>query len=562
MLDKTFMKSLSKYLLLLMVFLPVVAMAQAKQPKEANIRNLLANEETSEKVLEQKGDTLDMSTPLSSLVFLKKALDEEEYDVAGRFLDMRYLPKEVARLDTRELLLQLRYVWGRQEILDINTISDDPEGHQQDGLPDYRDQIGTVEISSGPVPIYMQRVPDGNGGRVWKISNATVAKIPEMWDELGYGAGVQYLSDILPSFRIMALENWQVVMIAATFILGWLAASLLSIGLEKILVRRSGPFMDAVSRFLRLQFRIFLFFMILRMGVQELGLSRYSMVVLQSSGLIYIGIVILLMGLINLAKGYQTRRLTDAGNEHYVALLKPLSTVLKILALIVVGLIWAKNAGYDMSTVLAGLGVGSLAVALAAQKTLENIIGAITIYSARPIKPGDFCRFGTTVGTVEEIGLRSTMIRTLNRTLVSIPNAVFAADEVENFTERDRIRYFRYLRLEITDSDTLTNLLEQLRELFHSQQGVIGDTVSIRLDEIVDNTVHIRIDAGVSTQDYQVFLEVAEQLNLAIMQLVADSGARFSGPGQMLTLSQAGDNDKDAVEQVMQQAAPDASQPA
>jgi MscS family membrane protein len=555
------MTTLHKYsLLLLLTLLPAIVLAQ--NGNDGTIREILEVEETTESLMKMKGDKVDMSTPLSSLVFLKKALDEEDYEAAGEFLDTRYLPEEIAELETQELLLQLRYVWGRQEILDINTISDDAEGHQEDGLPDYRDQIGTVEISSGAVPVYMQRVPDGNGGRVWKISNATVARIPELWEELGYSPGVQYLSDILPSFRIMALENWQVAMIAAMFILGWLAASLLSVGLEKLLVRRPGPFMDAISRFLRLQFRIFLFFMILRLGVQELGLSRYSLVVLQSSGLIYIGIVVLLMGLINLAKGYQTRRLTDAGNEHYVALLKPLSTVLKILVLIIIGLIWAKNAGYDMSTVLAGLGVGSLAVALAAQKTLENIIGAITIYSARPIKPGDFCRFGTTVGTVEEIGLRSTMIRTLNRTLVSIPNAVFAADEVENFTERDRIRYFRYLRLAITGNDTLTNLLEKLRELFHNQDGVINDTVSIRLDEIVDNTVHIRIDAGISTQDYQVFLEVAEQLNLTIMQLVADSGARFSGPGQLLTLSQAGDKDKDAVERVMQQAEPDAGQPA
>ncbi|MCX2979713.1 mechanosensitive ion channel [Halieaceae bacterium IMCC14734] len=551
------MKTLRKCLLMFLVLSPAVVMAQATPQKDANIRNILENEESSDIVIQQKGDKLDMSTPLSSLVFLKKALDEEDFAVAGTFLDMRYLPPEVAELDTRDLLLQLRYVWGRQEILDINTISDNVEGHRGDGLPDYRDQIGTIETSDGAVPVYMQRVPDGKGGRVWKISNATVANIPEMWEELGYSAGTQYLADILPSFRIMALENWQVAIILAMFVFGWLGATLLSLGLEKLLVRRSGPFMDAISRFLRLQFRIFSFFMILRLGVAELGLSRYSMVVLQSSGLIYIGIMVLLMGLINLTKGYQTRRLTDAGNEHYVALLKPLSTVTKIVVVIIIGLIWAKNAGYDMSTVLAGLGVGSLAVALAAQKTLENIIGAITIYSARPIKPGDFCRFGTTVGTVEEIGLRSTMIRTLNRTLVSIPNAVFAADEVENFSERDRIRYFRYLRLEIADIDTLNRLLEQLRDTFHNTESVRADTISIRLDEIIDNTVHIRVDAGIATQDYQEFLKVAEQLNLAIIGLVATSNIRFSGPGQLLHLTHAGDDDKDPVEKVMQQAEPE-----
>jgi MscS family membrane protein len=80
-----------------------------------------------------------------------------------------------------------------------------------------------------------------------------------------------------------------------------------------------------------------------------------------------------------------------------------------------------------MSTIIAGLGVGSLAVALAAQKTLENVIGAITLYSARPVNPGDLCRFGNIVGVVEEIGLRSTLIRTLNRTMLAVPNSVFSS---------------------------------------------------------------------------------------------------------------------------------------
>ena len=220
-------------------------------------------------------------------------------------------------------------------------------------------------------------------------------------------------------------------------------------------------------------------------------------------------------------------------------------------SVITVLLIWANDAGYDMSTVIAGLGVGSLAVALAAQKTLENIIGAITIYTARPIKPGDFCRFGTTVGTVEEIGLRSTMIRTLNRTIVSIPNAVFAADEVENYSERDRIRYFRYLRLEIGEAEQLRALLVRLRELFDGTDIVQQDTISIRFDEITDNTAHVRIDAGISTNDFQVYLEAAEELNLQIIDAVQKLGARFSGPGQQLTLH-PGKGDAGAVDAIEQ----------
>jgi MscS family membrane protein len=400
----------------------------------------------------------------------------------------------------------------------------------------------------------MQRVPDGKGGQIWKISNATVAHIPEMWEELGYHPIAKYLADTLPTFRLLGMENWQVFLLGLSLLLAWPLATLICVLLTRAIVTRSGPFMDAINNFLKLQFRIFLYFIIVRAVFEIIGLSLYSKALLQSAGFTYIAVIILLFGITNLLLGYQARRLLQAGNEHYVALLKPASTVIKVLLCIAMVLVWAENAGYSMSTLLAGLGVGSLAVALAAQKTLENIIGAITIYSARPIKPGDFCRFGTTVGTVEEIGLRSTMLRTLNRTLVSIPNSIFAGEEVENYSERDRIRYFRYLRLEIGSPDQLRSLLSELRKLFSSRKMLQADTISIRFDEITDNTAHVRVDAGVMTNDFQTYLEEAEELNLHILELVHNAGINFSGPGQQLTLRSGGTQtapDPDALERFL-----------
>jgi MscS family membrane protein len=189
--------------------------------------------------------------------------------------------------------------------------------------------------------------------------------------------------------------------------------------------------------------RLFLFVFIARLLIGELGLSLTARILLESSGMDYIAWTVLLLGLMSLLRDYQIRKMQHAGNTHYVALLKPFTTIMKIITVTIIALYWAKSAGYDMSTILAGLGVGSLAVALAAQKTLENIIGAVTLYTARPVSAGDFCRFGTITGTVEEIGLRSTLIRTMDRTMVVIPNSVFSAQEIENFSRRDRIRYFR-----------------------------------------------------------------------------------------------------------------------
>jgi len=258
---------------------------------------------------------------------------------------------------------------------------------------------------------------------------------------------------------------------------------------------------------------------------------------MESSGVGYIAYTVLFMGAISLLRDYQIRKLQYAGKAQGAALLRPMTTIVKVFLITIIALVWADSAGYNMSTILAGLGVGSLAVALAAQKTMENIIGAVTLYAARPVNSGDFCRFGDVVGTVEQIGLRSTTLRTLNRTLVVIPNSVFSSAEIENYSVRDRIRFFHEIRLSLSQSVQITATLEKLRALFLKQEKVLEETVSIRFSRIEDGTAILRMDASVDTTDYQEFLAVAEELNLGIIDAVYEAGVSFSGPSKSLKLS-------------------------
>ncbi len=525
-------------LLLALLLMPVQGLAQIAA-EEASIKDVLEVDQEIDELIEEaeaEGEILDRRTPLSALLLLRAVLDAEDFDRAEEFLDMRYLPREMESQDAATLLEQLHYVWTRQEILDIARIDDTPEGRQNDNLPEYRDLVGTIELRRETIPIYLQRIPDGAGGWIWKFSNATVARIPDMWKELGYGPSAAYLSDALPDITLIGMENWQLLYLLLAVVLGWPAATGICWLLSKALVQRDGPFQSAITRFLHIQFRIFLYIMIIRFVVTNIGLSVRTMLLMQSSGVIYIAGAILVMGLINLGVGYQIRRMVNRSQGHYQALIKPAGTVLKLIVIIIAFLMWASHSGYDISAILAGLGVGSLAVALAAQKTLENVIGAITIYTARPIRPGDFCRFGGVLGVVEEIGLRSTAIRTLNRTLVMIPNAVFSADEVENFTLRDRFRFLRQLRLEVGSRQAAEAMLAGIRELLSEHRLTIEGTTSAYLEEIADNTILIRIEAGIETQDFGEYLSVAEELNLSIIGLAETLDAEFSGPGRQVTL--------------------------
>ena len=526
-----------------------------------DMRDLLENKERVEALIDQTNGALDgdgqrARTPLQLLALVTSAYDNDDLELAGQILDMRYLPPEITERPPANLAQALRIVWQQQNIVDPTRLSDKPEGHLDDGLPEYRDLLGTLtKVDGTKVPVYIQRVPDGEGGREWKISNATVAKIPELWADLGYGDFAAWLQLHLPHFEFAGMQSWQIlgtiIFVVVSLVLAALIASLMRMAIERIWPQ----YPIAIARFFGMPVRLFLFVILFRALMDQLALSLTTRIYLNSSGLDYFAFVILALGLISLMRDMQARRMERAGNPHLVALLRPFTTIVKFLVVIAVGLLWAERAGYNMTTIIAGLGVGSLAVALAAQKTLENVIGAITLYAARPVNPGDLCRFGNFVGVVEEIGLRSTVIRTLDRTLLAVPNSVFAAAEIENFSHRDRIRYFRHIELQMTTADQLRVILGRLRELFHAHADVIPDTVSIRLEKIESAIASIRIDAGIATNNYQEFLAVAEDLNLRLIESVHETGAVFSGPGQSLQVrefQQASSAQLEGVEKQLQ----------
>ena len=524
----------------LLLYVPLGLAQDAAQPDVSAREILEANKAAAELVEEKEQSEAQgieaLSTPLNAMLGLRKAMSNQDHEKAAEFLDRRYLPEEMEQYSTEDLLTALSYVFGQQNIINLAEISDHPEGNLQDGLPKYREQIGTVTISTGDIPIYLQRVPDGKGGRVWKLSNATIAEIPAMWDELGYSPVAEYLNQHLPAITFMGMDNWQLLGTILVFILAWPLAALSSYLLMRLALLIPNRFPMGIQRFFKGSMRFFLFILIARIFIGQLGLSVTARIFLESSGMDFIAWTILLLGLMSLLRDYQIRKMQYAGNTQYVALLKPFTTMAKVIVVTIICLYWANTAGYDMSTILAGLGVGSLAVALAAQKTLENLIGAVTLYTARPVRAGDFCRFGNITGTVEEIGLRSTLLRTLDRSMLVVPNSVFASQEIENFSHRDRIRYFRRFRLQLAGAEQLRFILAEVRKTFLSHPQVLQDTVSVRFETIEDANAILRLDAGVNTTDYQAFLAVAEDLNLRVVETVQGAGAIFSGPGQLLQL--------------------------
>ena len=193
----------------------------------------------------------------------------------------------------------------------------------------------------------------------------------------------------------------------------------------------------------------------------------------------------------------------------------------------------ARDLGIPLAGIIAGLGVGGLAVALAAQSTLGNLLGSLNLFADRPVRVGDSCRYGDQVGTIEEIGIRSSRIRGPDRTVTTVPNSELAQMAITNYSRRDRILFQKRLDLRYeTTPDQLRLLLIELREMLLAHPRVSPDPARVRLVDLAASSIQVEVFAYVQTSDGSEFLDVQQDLLLRIIELVNRVAAGFAFPAQ------------------------------
>ena len=201
----------------------------------------------------------------------------------------------------------------------------------------------------------------------------------------------------------------------------------------------------------------------------------------------------------------------------------------------VLGLVglWAYSLGLPVLAVLTGLGVGGIAVALAAQRTIENFIGSLTLFADRPVRIGDFCVFGDQMGTVEHIGLRSTRVRTLERSILTVPNAEFSRLQIDNLAERDRRRFSTKLSLFLeTSAVQIEQVRARILELLQQDPRVIDDGVRVELVAVGPVSIDLEPYCFIRTRDHAEFLAIRRELLLQIVRIVEEAGTGLAAPGQ------------------------------
>jgi MscS family membrane protein len=492
-------------------------------------------------------DELGRDTPRGAAVGYLTACRAGDYERAAHYLDLRRIDPATRDRAGPRLARQLQAVLDRELWVPVDQLSQASDGITDDGLPPFVDRIGVIDARKGPVDIDLARVARDDGPPVWLVSASTVSRIPSLYKEFGYGPLERWLPKVFFEVRVLEVLLWQwlglLVITFAAWLLSYIGASAV-VALVRPLAARTQTdlddrLFDTTLPPLRLLMAIFLFWV----GSRPLGLAVPAETFLAESmrSLVLVAITWLLMRLVNVVAEALEQRLESRGQESAVPLVAPGRKAVKAVIFLIAFVAVLDNFGFNVTALVAGLGVGGIAVALAAQKSIENLFGGIMLFADRPVRPGQFCRFGDQVGTVEDIGLRSTRIRTLDRTVVTVPNSEFSALHIENFARRDFIRLYATLGLRYeTTPEQLRHVLVEVRKLLYSHPMISNDPARIRFVGFGAYSLDLEIFAYVTTSDWAEFLGVREDVFLRIMDLVEASGTGFAFPSQTLYLGKDG----------------------
>lgn len=472
-------------------------------------------------------DPLGRTTPQQSIFNFLEACHARDYAKATYYLDLSRMSAGDRVKAGPDLAMQLEDLLD-DSTFDIATLSRDPDGDLSDLSPNI-DKLASFEVNGQPVVLQLEREEPRSGNRIWVVSASSVALIPKAHHALAETPFEKELPQVLVTFEILDTPVWRWIALVLAAVALWFIGRLLAAALVKLLK----PIVDASG------FGGVLRFALLAAGLRlamefaapaalprtfiERGLGLILALTTAWAGAIAVDLV---------SDRWRSRLNPRVQAVSYSVL--PLGRQVLKLAVFLIAILTVLNAwGYNTNAILAGVGVGGIAVALAAQKTIEDLFGGVSVISDRPVLVGDVCRFGDRTGTVMHIGLRSTRIRTPDRTVVSIPNGQFASMTLENISGRDKIWFHPTLNLRRdTTSDQLLEVLASIREILTRHAKVETGKIPVRFIGVGPFSLDVEVAAYIKTSDYDEFLALQQELLLKMLQAVEHAGTALAVPLQ------------------------------
>ena len=517
--------------LVLCLFLGSSATASAQLPKSAAPTPTIA----------EPTDPLHRETPRSAFEALLRHEERGDFATAARYLQAP-LGQEA---DLREVAREAQALRGRFKG-EIGLVSSEPNGVVEPGLPPGEVRAGVLQVGGASVDVILVRVEDPEFGKIWLVSRETVAKIPELYAQQ-QAEGPSAVERIVPATLMthhllgMSLAQWigWIFSIPISWILAWVLAFLSSVP------RRAWRAVRKVS------FKT--------IWETELGLPLLCILAIVIHGiLVYLLEPPLLYreyyfrflaGLLVACLAWLVSRIADRGFEHAVnrrrttgrggeSILVLVQRVNRIILLIIAFVAALALFGVNVKTTLAGLGIGGLAIALGAQKTLENVIGGVSLLMDKAVHAGDFCEIGGKLGTVEDIGLRSLRLRTLDQNLLVVPNSALASMQFQNMKARPKLLISQNFSLRIeTSLEQLRTVLNRVQQMLNEHPSIESGTSRIRVADFAGAAFELELWAYGKTGDWAQFTGIRQDVILKIAEIVEGAGTRFAAPTRLTYVS-------------------------
>jgi len=472
---------------------------------------------------------------------LLKCTEHEDFATAARYLQQSP-GKETDLVQVAKELEALHSKFTG----DIGLLSDDPNGSIESGLPPGEVRAGVLTVGSTTADVILVRVEDPESGKIWLISQQTVARIPQLYAEMK-GETPMVADRILPPalsgrrLLRMSLLQWieWLLSIPISWLLAWLLAFLISAP-DRIRCRvRKLPFRPVWETRHGLPLKCIIAIVLHSLFVYLIGLPLlYRVYYLRFMATLLAACFVWLVSTItdrSFEHALNRARTQHNGGESILIVMQRLT---RIALLIVASVAALSMFGFNVKTTLAGLGIGGLAIALAAQKTLENLIGGVSLLMDKAIRVGDFCQIGDQLGTVEDIGLRSLKLRTLDQNLSVVPNGSLAQMQFQNMARRGKLLINQTFSLRIeTQAAQLRFVLDRVQNTLDQHPAIEPGTCRIRVMSFVGAAFQLELFAYAKTGDWAQFTAIRQDVILKIAEIVEASGTRFAAPTQLAYLS-------------------------
>lgn len=502
-------------------------------------------------------DSLGRATPSGAVLGFLQAAQNGNNSIAAQYLQMNSAHRQA---EGEQIATQLKFVMDRAFTGRIGGFTQ-PDGTPQEGVPPGHQKLGTMSSGDVEVDLDLVRVSDPNAGKIWLISSETLAKVPELYDQVEARQVETRLPQVLVKHQLAGMPIWQwlalVLALPLAAAVGWLVVALLEVPLRWWARRRNQ--IDATNwRSVSAPAWLLAGTLIHQAFARYLGmplLDRHYYFQVTSIALI-VGTTWISWRVVRWLMQRVRNRALARGHVGTGSLMLLGERLVKAIIFLVGVFAVLTSLGFNMTTALAGLGIGGLAIGFGAQQTIANLFGGVSVLGDEVIRVGDVCRFGDRTGTVEDIGLRSTRVRTEERTLLAIPNGTVASINVENLTRRDKILFKTTLGLRPeTKADHLRFVLAEVRRLLYSHPKVETSSVRVRLTDIAGTSHTAEVLCYILTRDYNEYAAVREDLLLRMMDIVEESGTGLAVPSQTLFLSRDSGLEKEKADAAAQKVA-------